>query len=500
MSQPQTMRRRVLGGLAWTGGAQIVMQVVRLVVAVSLARILAPDDYGIAAIALVFASLVLVFSDFALGAAIVQRKNLTEDDRSTAFWIAIGAGVTFTLAGALLAPAIAAFYGRPEITDLCRVLSLTFVITSLATTHEALLVRAMEFGKLERRLMASTLAGAAVAIAVALITRDAWALIAQQVAEAIVSTTLLWWFSPWRPTFRFSRASLRALGGFSAPLVGHRLLYYFHRNADNILIGRYVGAAALGAYALAYNIMLFPFSRIAGPVQRVLAPAFARMQDEPERMADAWMRTVRMVGTISIPALCGIVVVAPDFVQVVLGTKWEPVVPILQVLAWVGIVQSLQSLNTDILQARGRTTVVLKFTILFTATHTVAFVIGLQWGVVGVAAAYAISTTLVEPVYTVLTAREISMSPWRLVGAVRGVFEAAIVMALVVLAARLALEDLGVPALPRLVVCVALGAVVYGLVYPRLAAEGWKDIRGLLGGFTARRRKSRAPVAAAAEG
>jgi O-antigen/teichoic acid export membrane protein len=489
------MRRRVLGGLAWTGGAQVVMQVIRAVVAVALARILAPDDYGVAALALVFAGLVLVFSDLALGAAIVQRKDLTEDDRSTAFWIAIGAGITFTIVGVLAAPLIAEFYGRPEVTDLCRVLAVTFVITSLATTHEALLVREMEFGKLERRLMASTLVGAVAAITVALITRDAWALIAQQIAEAIVSTTLLWAFSPWRPKFRFSGPSLRALGGFSAPLVGHRLLYYFHRNADNILIGRYAGAAALGAYTLAYNIMLFPFTRIAGPVQRVLAPAFARMQDEPQRMADAWVRTVRMVGTVSIPALCGIVVVAPDFVTVVLGDKWHEVITILQVLAWVGIVQSLQSLNTDILQARGRTSVVLKFTILFTITHTAGFVVGLQWGVVGVAVAYAITTTLVEPVYLYLTAREIDTSPWRILRAVRGIFQAAIAMALVVLAARVALLDMGVPALPRLAACVALGGLVYALLYPRLERDGWADIRSLLGRFLPGGRSPRAVVA-----
>jgi O-antigen/teichoic acid export membrane protein len=494
------MRRRVFGGLAWAGTSQIVMQVLRMVVAVSLARILAPENYGLAALAIVFASLVLVFSDLALGAAIVQRKDLSEDDRCTAFWMAIAAGTLFTLLGFVLAEPIASFYGRPEVAPLCRALSVTFIIVSLATTHEALLVRAMEFGKLERRMMVATAAGALAAIVVALATRSPWALIAQQIGEAVVSSMLLIAFSPWRPKLRFSRASLKALGGFSAYLVGHRTLYYFHRNADNILIGRFVGAAALGAYTLAYNLMLFPFSRIAGPVQKVLAPAFARMQDEPQRIADTWMRAVRMVGTISVPALCGLVVVAPDFVQVVLGDDWSQATPIIQVLAWVGIVQSLQSLNTDVLQARGNARAVFRFSILFTGTHLVAFLIGLHWGVVGVAAAYAISTTFVEPVYTVMTARSLGSSAWKLVLSVRGVFEAALIMAAVVLAARLLLVEAAVPTFPRLVACIALGGLVYIAVYPWRAADGWADIRGILGDALGRRRRRQSPLAAAAEG
>jgi O-antigen/teichoic acid export membrane protein len=486
--------RRSLRGLAWSGGSQVVGQILRMVVAITLARILAPDDYGLAALAVVFASLVLVFSDLALGAAIVQRPELTEEDRSTAFWMAIGAGVVFTVVGVLLAHPMAAFYGRDDVAPLCMALSASFLIVSLATTHEALLVRHMEFGKLERRVMVATAFGAVAGIVVALATRSAWAIIAQQVVEAIVSTTLLWAFSPWRPKFLFSRQSLRDLGGFSAYLVGHRLLYYLHRNADYLLIGRYLGAAALGAYSLAYNIMLFPFARIAGPVQKVLGPAFARMQHEPARLADAWIRAVRLLGSIAVPALAGMVVVAPDFVQVVLGPKWHETAAILQILAWVGIVQSLQSLNTDVLQALGQTQKVLRFTIIFAGGHIAAFVIGLQWGVLGVAAAYAISTTLVEPIYTVMTARAVGISPLRVLAAVRGVFEAGLIMAGAVFVVRTLLVSAGVPAFPRLVICVLAGGAVYAAAYPWRARAGWSDIRGIVGGILTRRRS--APAAA----
>lgn len=474
------MRSRVLGGLAWTGASQVIVQVLGMVVAIVLARILAPEEYGIAALAIVFSGLVLVFSDLALGAAIIQRKTLSDDDRSTAFWMSVGAGVIFTAAGIALSGVVARFYGEPSVAPLCVVLSLTFLVTSLATTHEALLLRDMRFDRLERRVMIATLAGAVAGVTVAVVRADAWAIIAQQLTYAVVSTILLWAASTWRPQLRFSAASLRSLGSFSAYLVGHRLLYYTHRNADNVIIGRFLGAAALGAYTLAYNMMLVPFSKLGGPIMKVLGPAFSRMQDEPQRIGDAWVRVVRLVGLLSVPALTGLIVVAPDFVRVVLGEAWMPAAPIVQVLAWVGIIQSLQTVSTDILQARGRTRTIFRFSIFFSSAHIAAFLIGVNWGVVGVAAGYAISSTLVEPVYLWLTARSISYSPLAVLRALRGVFESSLVMAAAVLLARASLMEAGAPAGVRLVAAIAVGVGVYALVSAWRARDAWRELLGLV--------------------
>lgn len=476
------MRRRVLGGLAWTGGSQIVVQVLSMVVAVVLARILAPDDYGLAALAVVFSSLVLVFSDLALGAAIIQRKTLTEDDRSTAFWMSVGTGAVFTVAGVALSSVIADFYGEPTVGPLCAALSLSFLVTSLATTHEALLLRDMKFDRLERRVMIATLAGAVAGVTVAVVRADAWAIIAQQLTHAVVSTILLWASSTWRPRLRFSAASLRSLGSFSAYLVGHRLLYYAHRNADNIIIGRFLGATALGAYTLAYNLMLVPFSKLGGPAMKVLGPAFSRMQDEPQRIGAAWVRVVRLIGLVSVPALFGLIVVAPDFIRVVLGDAWAPAVPIVQILAWVGVIQSLQTVSTDILQARGRTRTIFRFSIFFCSAHVLAFAIGVNWGVTGVAAGYAISSTLVEPVYLWLTARSIGFSPLAVLRGVRGVFEAALVMVGAVVIVRSALVEAHAPSAVRLLAAIAVGVVVFGAMSAWRTPEAWRDLWDLLPG------------------
>jgi O-antigen/teichoic acid export membrane protein len=456
-----TMRQSVLRGLAWKMVSLVVGQGARTVVTVVLARILAPHDYGVAAEVLVFASLVAVFSDLALGAALVQREELTEEDCSTVFWTSLGAGVAFTLAGIALAGPIADFYGQPEVRGLFMVLSLSFVITSAATVQSTLLVRSMQFRSLEVRTMLSVVIGAGVGLWAAVQGYGAWAIILQQVAGACASTVLLWAVTPWRPKWRYSGVALRRLGGFSANVFGTRLLFYVNRNVDNLLVGRFLGAAALGAYSIAYTIMLVPFNQIASPVQEVLFPAMSRMQDDLPRMAAGWLRANRLIASISLPSLVGVAVVAPDLVAVVLGNKWQIATPVIQVLIWVGILQSIQRLNSTVLQACNRTRDMLRYSVIVSGGSLAAFVIGLHWGVVGVATAYAVSSTVIEPYYTWLTTRSLGISLLDLGKALRGVVESCVVMAAAVLAARWALVHTDVATQLRFALEISVGIAVY---------------------------------------
>ena len=489
------MRGKVVRGLLWKGGSQFARQLLRIIVAVILARLLSPHDYGIAGMVIVFSALALIFSDLALGAALVQRDELTEEDRSTAFWTSLGAGVFFAVAGILLAGPIADLYGEPQVRWLFVALSFTFVLTSVGTTQAALLSRDLDFRRLELRLMGGALAGAVVGIALAVRGYGPWAIIGQQVAAAVVSTTLIWFSSPWRPRFVFSRSSLNDLGQFGANVFSSRILFYVNRNADNMLVGRYLGAASLGAYTIAYNLMLLPFSQIASPLQEVLFPAFSRMQQDTKRLAEAWLGVNRMVGAISIPALLGLIAVAPDFVDVVLGPKWESAVRPIQILCWVGLLQSLQGLNSAILEARNRTQLLLRYAVIVTGASVTAFVVGLHWGLVGVAAAYAISSTIVEPLYTRMTAGVLGISVFDFARALKGVTQASVVMLVAVVAARMALVSAGTSPALRLVLLILLGIAVY------VPVCAWREpeLRRLFVGLVARRRVRRASSAQPAQ-
>jgi O-antigen/teichoic acid export membrane protein len=473
----QSMRSRVLGGLAWKVISQVFTQTWQTVVAVILARLLVPEDYGLAAMVIVFAAIVPVFSDLALGAALVQRRNLSEADRSTVFWTGTAVGAAFTVLGIGLSWPMAAFYGEPEVQPLFAALSLSFVVTALGTTQRALLTREMNFKSLELRLMAGAVVAGAGGIALAAGGYGAWAIIGQQLILAVASTFFLWHFSRWRPRFVYSLASLRRLAGFSANVFGTRVLFYFNRNADNLLVGRVLGPAALGAYALAYNVMLAPLSRVGWPIAEVLFPAFSRMQDEPRRMASAWIRVNRLVGAVTIPATLGLVVVAPEFVTAVLGVKWIDTEPVIRLLAWVGLLQSLGTLNSAVLQARDRTGTLLRYAIVALVGSLVGFTVGLEWGIVGVAAGYALASTVLEPYYAWLTARALGVSVFSLARGLRGVFEAALAMVACVLAAKLFLLPDELRAGWTLTALILLGIVVYVPLCAWRAPEVVEEVR-----------------------
>ncbi len=240
--------------------------------------------------------------------------------------------------------------GRP----LFAVLSIGFFVAALGATHSALLVRAMRFRHLELRQIAATVVGAVTGIGLA------WPASVHGRSSVSISRKpwcppcCLWYLARWRPSLTFSIASVRRLGGFAGTVFAENILYQAGRNVGSLMIGRFLGAASVGAYLLATNVILVPFSRMAGPLQQVFFPAFSQMSDDRERMAAVWIRATRLIGMISVPALVGLVIVAPDFVQVVLGPKWHEVTPLIQILACAGIIQSLQTLSGEVLLALGR--------------------------------------------------------------------------------------------------------------------------------------------------
>jgi O-antigen/teichoic acid export membrane protein len=482
---------RIVSGMAWKAASQVTLQVSRMVVALILARQLAPHDFGLAAMVFVFSSFVVVFTDNALGTALIQRRDLTDDDRSTVFWFSAVVGVLLALGGLALSGPLAAFYGEDAVQPLFAAFSIGLFVSALGTTHSALLVRDMQFRRLELRQIAATTVGAGVGVTMAFSDFGAWSIVGQQLAETLTSTVLLWILMPWRPRARVSRASLSKLGGFAGNVFGENLVAQSFRTLNSILIGRFLGAAAVGTYTLANNVILVPFSRIAGPLQQVFFPAFSRMSEDRERLADIWLRATRMIALLAMPALVGLIIVAPDFVHVALGSRWDDATTVIQILGWVGLLASVQTLDAEVLLALDRAGTFFRFTLVTAVAMTAAFVVGMQWGIVGVAVANLAMTLVIEPARTIVTSRAAGISPWRFVRAVSGVAQATALMAAVVLAVRELMVTGGVPPLVRLMVAIAVGALVYLPACLWRAPEVRAEITGVI-----RRRRHRAPAPA----
>ena len=469
------LTKDVIGGVGWSVLSQLIVQATRVVVGVVLARVLDPHDFGIAGMALVFSGLATVFTDLSLGAALVQRRELTERDRSTIFWATVFVGFATTAVCIALSPVVARFYGEPRVAALFAVLAFTFVFSGLGVTQMSLLTREMRYRSLQIRGTLAAVGGAVAAVVVALLGYGPWAIIAQSLVASALSTILVWQVSQWRPRRTFSTESLRDLGGFGMKLFGSRLLAYANLNADNLLVGRFLGAAQLGFYALAYNTMFAPMLRFAIPIQQTLAPALARLQDDPARLASAWLRTKRLSAAILAPAFLGMLVVAPDLVPVVFGDRWRPATHVLELLCVAGVAHSLVTLNWSVLQAAGKAGTLLRLNIFVSVVTVGAFALGLPFGIVGIAGFYALAKWLLVVPDTYVTCRAIgtgTVSALRFGGAT---LPLALAMAAVAFGVRLLLVAGEVPPAVRLVVVIVVSVASYPwlarLVMPELVEE-----------------------------
>lgn len=463
------LRSKVVSGLGWKLFSQVVAVGSRFVLAIVLAHLLTPHQLGLAGMALVFTGFANIFADLSLGAALVQRTAISDEDLSTAFWTNLAAGAALWGLGVALAPYVADFFSTPAVAPLFEASASLAFLFSLTVTQSALLTREMDFRSLEIRTIFSTLAGGAAAVALAVAGFGAWAIVGQSLCTGVVSAALLWGLSPWRPRAAYSLASLRTLGSFGAKTVFARILSYLGLNADNLLIGRYIGSTGLGIYSIAYNVMFAPLQQIAQPVQQVLFPAFTKVKAEPERLGQAWLRGNQLVTALLVPALLGMAVVAPDFVPAVFGNRWHASIPVLQLLCLAGVAESFKMLNWSVLQATGQTGRLLRFMTFSTALTLAAFVGGLTWGVVGVAGLFAAARTITLVVYTWTTCRTLELPISRFARLVAWVLSSALPMTACLVGGRALLVHEHVPAGARLAVLIVTGMLIY------VGTIAWRD-------------------------
>lgn len=469
------IRGRVISGFKWSMMSGGVLQVTQIVTSIVLVRLLSPRDYGLAGMTLLFQGIVVVVADVSLGAALVQRREISEADRSTVFWCTVAIGTLLTVSGIALAGPLADFYHQPAVRPLFAVLSVSFVLTALQMTPQALLDRELQFRLVNLRIGGAAIAGSIVSVTAAILGAGAWALVLGQVATSASGLLLIWACCSWRPHFLFSWRSCRNLGSYGMRLCGSNMLSYVTYNADNLMVGRVLGSAALGAYSVAFNLMFLPAARVINPIQLTLFPAFSRWQNDHKQIAEVWLRVLRVIGAVFIPAMVGFIVVAPDFVHVILGDKWRSAVPVLQWLAVVALAQGMAQVGQRVLAAVNKTKIVLRFAVFNTLVLIGAFALGLRWGVVGVSICYAAVSVPLQIFYLGLTARAVSTSILEVARTLLGVMAASAVMVASCLALRSYLVSIHAAPVARLAAVSALGILVYAgmclMVVPELLAE-----------------------------
>ncbi len=476
-----SLRAKAITGIKWLSVVQIAKNVLRVVSTVILARLLSPDDFGLMGMAVVFTAFVSVFSGVGISAAIIQRKEISDAALYSAFWVNMGLGLFF---GALVissAPLVAGFYQEARLTPLLMILGLVFIFAPLSSIHGVLLQKSLRFSTLAVIDVTAMSIGIVLGIGAAVLGAGVWSLVINTVSMSLASVILLWVLSSWRPSFTFAWSELRPMVNYSLNLTGFNLVNYFSRNADDILVGRYLGAQALGYYGFAYNVMLYPLQNISHVITRVMFPVLSQIQDDDDRFRNIYVKATVTTSLVTFPMMCGLLVVAEPLVLVVLGPKWEPIVPLMMILAPVGAIQSVGALVGNIYQAKGRTDIIFRWGIFAGFVYVPSFIIGLQWGIVGVASCYAIAGLMLHYPSWRIAFRLIDLPVGRMYAALARPAAAALTMLLILVVLK-SLWPADWCNLWLLVTLIPTGMLIYGVLIYYLETERVKELLAILSG------------------
>ncbi len=397
------LKNKARSAVFWSALDIFSRQGIGFVITVVLARLLVPEDFGTIALLALFLGIAEIFVNAGFSSALIQAQDATHVDESTVFWFNFIAGIMITALLFLLAPWIADFFALPILTPLTMLMACNVLISALGSIHSTLLIKKLDFKTPMKIGIASTLLSAAVAIVLAAYGLGVWALAAKAVVGTVTTTSLLWYFSPWRPALVFSRISFEKLFAFSGWLFASSLLDTVYQKGYTLLIGKFYGTYDLGIYHRADNTQRLPASVLSRLLSRVAFPIFSSVNKDPERLRRGVRMCVRAMMFIVAPSMLGLAAVAENFVHVVFGAQWLPAVPILQVLCVAGLLYPFHVINLNVLNAQGHSKLFFRLEIIKKTIGTALLVFGSFFGLMGIAwsrAAMSVVAFVINSHYT----------------------------------------------------------------------------------------------------
>ncbi len=340
------------------------MQGIAFVVSMVLARLLDPADYGVLGMLTVFIAFSQVFVQSGLNTALIQKKDTDEEDFSSAFWFSLGVAMGLYLLLFALAPLIAAMMHRPEVAPVLRVLALVLLPGALVAIQGAAVARRMLFRKMMLCSLLATVLSGAVGIIMAHSGMGYWALVAQQLTNQVSLAILLLIFVPWRPSLRFAWHRVTALLRYGWKLLVSGILETGYVNLRSLVIGLKYDEAALGYFTRGKQFPELVMNAVNGSIQSVMLPVLSEEQDDLTRMKQMMRRSVKVSSFVVLPLMAGLAAVAAPMVTLLIGDKWLPCVPFLQICCIDFAFYPIHTANLQAINAMGRSDVFLKLELI----------------------------------------------------------------------------------------------------------------------------------------
>lgn len=474
------LKRRVVrsaGFLFFGVGLRIVLTMASTAV---LARLLMPEDYGLVALASIVTELAAILNTISLSAILIQRKRVARIQYDTVFWFMTGLGLSASLVIAFGAPIFAALLGDDRIVPLLKVMSLLFFIEQLMVIQHVTMMRLMMFNLDFRVQVSALLVRIGVSILGGSMGWGPWALVAGSIAGVCFSVVYMWIEFPYVPRCRFQWSFLRENMRTSGSMLGNGVIQYTLGNIDYLIVGRRYGAKELGYYQAAFSLAAELRNRLAGPLQKVLFPAYSLVRSEPERFRRGVGTSLFLLCAAVAPLGFGLSATAEEVVLLLYGQKWAAAIPLLQALGIAGALRAIFSMCASLFYAINRADALFKLTLFGAPIRIGAILAGSYWGTLGIAWAVlltqfmGLTTGVIAFRLCQLPVREFFKSLWPPVAAAMVMFVAITFIRPLVIEIALGW---------RLAALVATGAMFYlvvvAILAPRIVAESRFILAGL---------------------
>jgi PST family polysaccharide transporter len=475
------LAKKTVEGTIWASLTFGLGKMLLFASSIILARLLTPADFGLAGLALVVIDFLGIIKDIGVSHALIYKNEQPDRVASTAFWISGLAGFSLFSVAVLVSPAAALFFDEPRVEPLVQLLAVSFLITSIGSTHDALLQKELNFKKKLFPDLSQALFRGGFSILLAWLGWGVWSLIWGQVVGALAFTIAAWLILPWRPSLTFNLKTTKMLTGYGYQIIITDLLGTIGSRTDFLFIGKLMGEVALGFYNVAFKIPDLAIMSIMAVTSRVIFPAYAKLQHDPPAMRRAFLVTLQFIALIAFPLGTGLYMVAPDLVVVLYTDKWAPAIPALQVLTLFATIRIIGWAGTgSIYKAIGRPDIITKTSLLRTILLVPASWWAIsQYGIVGAALAQLSVTALTSMVNLFIAHRMLQIKLSTILAEMRLAFFASVVMLICVEIFLYLASPL--PGLARLVTASTLGALVYVLTIWMLSRETVLLARKLIG-------------------
>lgn len=356
----QTGKSSILSGLFWAFGERISAQLVTMLVTIVLARILDPTHYGVISIVTVIITFLNAFVSGGFDSALVQKQNADDLDFDSAFVLSFSLSCVLYLLLFLAAPAVAGFYDMPVLRPVIRVMGLRLILASFNSIQQAYVRRSMKFRSFFWATLVGTVISGFAGVWLALIGWGVWALVAQYLSNVTIDTIMLFCIGGWHPRMRFSWERMKEIWRFGWKVLLTTIAYTLEGDIRSLIVGKAFGAAELAYYDQGKKYPATLVTNVSASINKVMLPAFSRLQDEPDELLRMFRRSISVGTFILTPLLLGMCGVAESFVYVVLTAKWAPCIPFIQILSISLLTRPLEDACHQALLSIGRSDVVLK--------------------------------------------------------------------------------------------------------------------------------------------